>query len=210
MTKNIPRDHLLLDRSPHIGLLISRWELDKFKNCWNEGFWTSKILTLLYQQFSNLLISQWGSSGPRLGALSNNRWSGGSERRSYDARRWRRPLRRGCSLSCTCTGQSPPSLSWRSSASWRPRTAPAGLLSPRRCTCRPPSRSSVLQDLFSFSWWPLIYAERRDYEDISTATCTSFLDSGRFSFTLTKNTTQKQAYKRGSFSSTGRILDDGL
>jgi hypothetical protein len=28
-----PTDHLLLDRSPDIGLLISRWELDKFKNC---------------------------------------------------------------------------------------------------------------------------------------------------------------------------------
>jgi hypothetical protein len=32
-----------------------------------------KILTLLYQQFSNLFISQWDMSGPRLGALSNNR-----------------------------------------------------------------------------------------------------------------------------------------
>ncbi len=26
-------DHLLLDRSPNIGPLISRWELDIFKNC---------------------------------------------------------------------------------------------------------------------------------------------------------------------------------
>ncbi len=26
-------DHLLLDRSPNIGPLISRWELDKFRNC---------------------------------------------------------------------------------------------------------------------------------------------------------------------------------
>jgi hypothetical protein len=31
----------------------------------------------LYQQFSNWLISQRDMSGPRLGALSNNRWSGG-------------------------------------------------------------------------------------------------------------------------------------
>jgi hypothetical protein len=45
--------------SPNIGPLISCWELDKFKNCWNKSFRTSKILTLLYQQFSNLLISQW-------------------------------------------------------------------------------------------------------------------------------------------------------
>ncbi len=70
-------DHLLLDRSPNIGPLISRWELDKFKNCWNKSFRTSKILTLLYQQFPNLVISQRDLSGPRLGALPNNRWSGG-------------------------------------------------------------------------------------------------------------------------------------
>ncbi len=30
-SKNTP-DHVLLDRSPSIGPLISRWELDKFKN----------------------------------------------------------------------------------------------------------------------------------------------------------------------------------
>ncbi len=29
----IPPDHLLLNRSPNIGPLISRWELNKFKNC---------------------------------------------------------------------------------------------------------------------------------------------------------------------------------
>jgi hypothetical protein len=63
--------------SPNIGPLISRWELHKFKNCWNKNFRTSKILTLLYQQFLNLLIYQHDMSGPRLGALSNNRWSGG-------------------------------------------------------------------------------------------------------------------------------------
>ncbi len=72
----VPPDHLLLDRSPNIGPLISRWELDKFKNCWNKTFRTSKILTILYQIFSNLLIAQRDMSGPRLGALSNNRWSG--------------------------------------------------------------------------------------------------------------------------------------
>ncbi len=66
-------DHLLLDESPNIGPLISRWELDKFKNCWNKSFITSKILTLLYQQLSNLLISQRDVSGPKLGALSGKR-----------------------------------------------------------------------------------------------------------------------------------------
>ncbi len=29
----IPPVHLLLDRYPNIGALISRWELDKFKKC---------------------------------------------------------------------------------------------------------------------------------------------------------------------------------
>ncbi len=67
-----PPDHLLFDRSSNIGPLISCWELDKFKNCWNKSFRASKILTLLYQHFSNLLISQLDMSGPRLGALSNN------------------------------------------------------------------------------------------------------------------------------------------
>ncbi len=66
---------LILD---HYSPLISCWELDKFKNCWKKSFRTSKILTLLYQQFSNLLISQRDMSGPRLGTLSNNRWSGGT------------------------------------------------------------------------------------------------------------------------------------
>jgi hypothetical protein len=70
-------DHLILDSAPNIGPLISRWELDKFKNCRNKSYRTSKILTLLCQQFSNLLISQRDMSGPRLETLSNNRWSGG-------------------------------------------------------------------------------------------------------------------------------------
>ncbi len=51
-------------------------ELDKFKNCWNKFFRTSKILTLFYQQFLNLLISQRDMSGPRLGTPFNNRCSG--------------------------------------------------------------------------------------------------------------------------------------
>ncbi len=46
-TARIPPDQLLLDRSLNIGPLISRWELDKFKNCWNKSFRTSKILTLI-------------------------------------------------------------------------------------------------------------------------------------------------------------------
>ncbi len=72
----VPHDYLLLDSASNIGRLISPWELDKFKNCWNKSFKISRILALLYQQLSNLLISQRHMSGPRLGALSKNRWSG--------------------------------------------------------------------------------------------------------------------------------------
>jgi hypothetical protein len=67
----LPLDHLLLDRSPNIGPQISLWELDKFKNCRNKSFRTSKILALLYLQFSNLLVSQRDIISPRLGALYN-------------------------------------------------------------------------------------------------------------------------------------------
>jgi hypothetical protein len=74
----VPPDHLLFDSAPNIGPIISCWELDKFKTYWNKSFKTSKILALLYQQFLNLFISQWDMSGPRLGALSNNRRSGGN------------------------------------------------------------------------------------------------------------------------------------
>ncbi len=56
-----------------LGPLISCWELDKFKDCRNQSFKPSKILTLLYQQLSNLLISKRDMGGPGLGALSNNR-----------------------------------------------------------------------------------------------------------------------------------------
>ncbi len=29
---NVPPDHLLLDSAPNVGPLISRWDLNKFKN----------------------------------------------------------------------------------------------------------------------------------------------------------------------------------
>jgi hypothetical protein len=37
----VPPDHLLLDSAPTIGPLVSRWELDKFKNYWNKSLRTS-------------------------------------------------------------------------------------------------------------------------------------------------------------------------
>jgi hypothetical protein len=73
----VPPDQIILDSVPNLGPLISRWKIKKFKNCWNKSFRTFRILKLLYQQFSNVLISQRNMSGPRLGTLSINRWSGG-------------------------------------------------------------------------------------------------------------------------------------
>jgi hypothetical protein len=32
----ITPDHILLDSAPNVGPLISRWELDRFKNCWKK------------------------------------------------------------------------------------------------------------------------------------------------------------------------------
>ncbi len=61
---------LLLDYSYLVGILTN------LKISETKSFRTSKILTLLYQQFLNLLISLRDMNGPRLGTLSNNRWSG--------------------------------------------------------------------------------------------------------------------------------------
>ncbi len=69
-------NHLLLDRSPNIGPLISCWELGKFKYFWNKSFRTSKILTLLSAIFELVNFPtryEWS----KIRALSNNRWSGG-------------------------------------------------------------------------------------------------------------------------------------
>jgi hypothetical protein len=32
--KWLPPDHLLFDSAPNFGPLISRWEMNKFENCW--------------------------------------------------------------------------------------------------------------------------------------------------------------------------------
>jgi hypothetical protein len=63
---------LILDHSYLVGNLTNA----KFGE--TKAYRTSKILTLLYQQFSNLLISKRDMSGPRLRTQSDNRWSGRS------------------------------------------------------------------------------------------------------------------------------------
>ncbi len=81
-SRRVPPDHLLLDSAPNIGPL-TRWELDKFKNCWYKSV---RILKLLFQQFLNLSSSQRDMSGPILGALSNNRWTWGRRAENAIAR----------------------------------------------------------------------------------------------------------------------------
>ncbi len=73
----MPPDHLLLDSALNFGPLTSPSEQQIQK------LLKQKLVELLkswhlYQQFSNLLISQRDMSAPILGALSNNRWSGGT------------------------------------------------------------------------------------------------------------------------------------
>ncbi len=74
----IPPDHLILDNTPNLGPLISRWKINQFENCWYKSVRILEALKLLFQQFLNLSCSQRDMSGPILGALSNNRWSGGT------------------------------------------------------------------------------------------------------------------------------------
>ncbi len=77
-----PPNHLLLDSAPNLGPLISRWVINKFGNCWYKSVRISEVLKLLFQKFLNLSSSQRDMSGPMLGDLSNNRWSGGNQEQS--------------------------------------------------------------------------------------------------------------------------------
>ncbi len=70
-------DHLLLDSAPNLGLLMSRWEINKFENCWYKSVMIIEVLKLLFQQFLNLSSSKRDMSGPLLSDLPSNRWSGG-------------------------------------------------------------------------------------------------------------------------------------
>ncbi len=79
----VPPDHLLLDSAPNLGPLISRWEINKFENCWYKIVRILEVIKLLFQQFLNLSSSQRAMGGPILGGLSNNRWSGGISSKFY-------------------------------------------------------------------------------------------------------------------------------
>jgi hypothetical protein len=71
-------DHLLLYSAPNLGPLISRWDINKFENCWYKSVRILEVLKLLFQQFLHLSRSQRFMRGPILGELSNNRWLGGN------------------------------------------------------------------------------------------------------------------------------------
>ncbi len=72
----VPPDHLLLYWSPNIGPLVSHWVLDKFKIVQTKALEPLKSWHFCISNFWNFFISQEDMSGPRLGALSNNRWLG--------------------------------------------------------------------------------------------------------------------------------------
>ncbi len=72
----VPPDHPLLNSVPNLGQLISRWEINKFENCWYKSVRILEVRKLLFQKFLNLSSSQRDMSGPILGVLSNDRWSG--------------------------------------------------------------------------------------------------------------------------------------
>jgi hypothetical protein len=74
----VPPGNLLLDSVPNLGPLISRWEINKFENCWYKSVRILEVLKLSFQQFLNLSSSQRDMSGPILGTLSNNRWLWGT------------------------------------------------------------------------------------------------------------------------------------
>ncbi len=61
---------LILDHSYLLG------EVKMFKNCWYKRVRILKSLKLFFQQFLYLSSSQRDTSGPILGDLSSNRWSG--------------------------------------------------------------------------------------------------------------------------------------
>ncbi len=79
--KNVPSIHniLILDRSPNLGPLMSRWEINNFKSRWYKSVKILEVLKLLFQQFLNLSSSQQDMSGPRLWDLSNNRILGSTK-----------------------------------------------------------------------------------------------------------------------------------
>ncbi len=67
----------IIGQCPNLGPLISRWEINKFENCWYKSIRILGVLKPLFQQFLNLSTSLRAMSGPILGGLSNSRWSGG-------------------------------------------------------------------------------------------------------------------------------------
>ncbi len=77
ITQGLPPNHLWLDSAPNLGPLISRWEINKFENCWYKSVGIIEVLKILFHQFLNLSSSRRDMSGQILGGVSSNRWSRG-------------------------------------------------------------------------------------------------------------------------------------
>ncbi len=77
MKKIPPQYHILFDSSSNLGPLISRWEINKFENCWYKRVRILEVLKHLFQNFLNLSTSQRDMSGPKSWDLFNNRLSWG-------------------------------------------------------------------------------------------------------------------------------------
>ncbi len=74
--RTVTPDHQLLDSVPNLGPLISRWEINKIENFWYKSVRILKgskaFVSAIFES-----SSQQDMSGPMLGDVSNNRWSGG-------------------------------------------------------------------------------------------------------------------------------------
>jgi hypothetical protein len=49
ITWDYPPDHLLLDRAPNLGPLVSRYNTNKFENCWYESVRILEVLKPLFR-----------------------------------------------------------------------------------------------------------------------------------------------------------------
>ncbi len=108
-------NHLLLDSAPNLGPLISRWEINKFKNCRYKSARILEVLKLLFQQFLNLSSSQRDRSGPEslskmaLGRLFSTVTSWSTKHGlafKEDSQRWGQPSQRKlCWVGCRGWGR---------------------------------------------------------------------------------------------------------
>ncbi len=89
--------HLLLDSAPNLGPLRSRWEINKFENCWHRSVRILEILKLFSSIFEFVKFPtryEWSN----VWRPSNNRWSGGSHENDKSSIFYRCMARRGSNI----------------------------------------------------------------------------------------------------------------